>query len=194
MGQIDGSSDVGEARVAYPVTIQQARDFMSNIADEEFLWRKMAETGEWGGHLHRAILKIALMSGAPDAEVDIIPLYVDEYVKQPPHDSAGLDEGKLAAFALHYATENALRANRHFDGDYEARRDHALAEIESTFLYFDRSGLPPGLMFAFDEETRDRIRDKYFYARNGLTGERHDPIRFPDSTLAQIPDPGQQSG
>jgi hypothetical protein len=182
-------------RSEYPVTRGQAREFMKRIADERFIWEKLHASGQWGGHLHRAILGIALGEGGDEEVVDIIPLYVDEYVKQPPHYQAGEDIEYLAQTALHSVTHNADIA-RHkvsdlesYDPNYLMRRDEALRQLESSFGYFGQSEISPGLLRAFDDATNERIQDKYFYGRNGMTGERYSDPKFPEYTENPIPKP-----
>lgn len=178
--------------IAYPVTIGQARDFMRKIIDEEFVWQQLAEIEHWGGHLHRAVLAIALINQPEDTPVDIIPLYVEAYVKQPKHWGKDDDPEMIRKFAQRSIERNAQEANRALDDSYDARRDHAIREIEAAFGYFQQSELTPAILTAFDEETNRRLRDKYFYSRNGLTGERYYPAEYPEYQDNPIPDPDHE--
>lgn len=183
------------APATYPVTRGQAREFMSGIAAERFIWITLQESGAWGGHLHRAVLAIALEEGPDDEEVDIIPLYVDEYVKQPPYWEKTEDVEYLKWQATKHAERNAQLAHSSladliaYDPNYEVRRDEALQQLNGAFGYFGQSDIPAGIIAAFDEKTNDRIRDKYFYGRNGLTGERYTEAKYPEYSDSPIPDP-----
>lgn len=176
--------------MTYPVTVGQARTFMKGIIEEEFVWEELDRQGMWGGHLHRAVLKIALLEEDEDFEVDIIPLYVDEYIKAPSGWVRDYSERRLKDFSqrniVHVVTD--IRA---LDEHYEERRDHGLEELEAAFSYFNQSELPPYIMDAFDRETNARLRDKYFYGRNGLTGERYEPPEYPEYANSPIPPPEQ---
>jgi hypothetical protein len=176
-----------QPQVVYPVTIGQARDFISRIVQEEFVWRELLASETWGWHLHRAILRIALTEGPLEDVVDIIPLYVEECIKNPHYINSNDTREKIAQVALEGVRDKASQIQT----DYEEGSYDVVGELEAAFIYSGRSGLSPHVMYAFDPETNNRLRDKYFFWHDSHTKERLEPLQYPEYVNSPIPDPNQ---
>lgn len=71
-----------------PVTVSAAREFMGRIASED-MWPSLNEKPQWGSHMHRVLLHIAL-SEDPEEQFDLGRLFIEERIRDNPRlDSIG---------------------------------------------------------------------------------------------------------
>ncbi len=154
------------------VKFGECRDFMRQVVEEEWVWPKLRDN--WGGHLHRAILDIAMQDNPDNELVDIVPVVLEVMYSDEP-DRLGPDARARSFF---YALDEVRN---------ETERDHrsTLDQIETAMSYFTQGELQGDILCAFDGLKRDYFQDKYFHPRDGFTGQRVNEPKFtaqPDFT------------
>lgn len=154
------------------VKFGDCRNFMRQVVEEEWVWPKLKNN--WGGHLHRAVLDIALQDNPDNELVDIVPVVL-EVMYADESDKLGPDARARSFF---YALDEVR-------SDSESCDKPMLEQVEMAMCYRTQGDLPGGILLAFDGLKRDFLQDKYFYRRDGFTGRRVGEPKFkrqPDFT------------
>lgn len=136
---------------------------MRDVVEEEWVWAELAES--WGGHLHRSILRIALSEASDEIYVNIVPV-----VLQVMHEDASDRLGPQAR-SLNFLSALDDLAEESIEGG-------SLEYVERAMCYFDQADFPGWILGNFGGLRRDYLEDKYFYSRDGWTGERRSPAKF----------------
>lgn len=151
-------------------TTGECREFLrERTFSEEWVWPKLA--GNWGGHLHQSILRIALLDADDDLMTNITPVLLEVF-----NEDDDTKYGPVSRARGLFSRLDDYRRN-----DPTANPD--LYELEGLMVYGTKGERPAGVLGEFTGKQREYLQDRYFYARNGLTGERLSPVEFPDDPV-----------
>lgn len=64
------------------VTYANCREFLTRLGATPETWQALDGQKEWGGHLHRAVLRVAMEEADDDEVVDLFPVYAELLVAE----------------------------------------------------------------------------------------------------------------